>query len=517
MENKEFDVSLFRRIWSAAERSPLKIIIKDCDREWTWSDLLWQSQAYADAIQSASSIDDFPIVPIFVDRRGETVAAILGTLIARRAFAPLSLLQPVVRLNHCLLALKAEFFIACGADVVPQNLIAHSQINPIGFDDPIGLPIQPAELCSADTMYVLFTSGSTGVPKGVVAECGNIENTMQWSTDMLDWHGSDVIGCCTNFFFDISMFDVFTCLYFDVPIGIYSSPNDVLSVLEETQLFQVTSIFGVPTFFSQLFRHGLIGDDRLASLRRIIAGGDFFPPAHVLGWLTQAPKVDVFNVWGPTETSIVNTMHRIDSSDIPALEMGRSAPVGREHSRMHIRLIDERGQLLKQHGERGEICMLGACVTRGYLNDVEKTSYAYIELDNERAFRTQDMGYLDEKGNLFIIGRVGATVKIAGYRIDLGEVEAAAVGLPGIHLACGFVVGDDDSQNPRELCMAIEPENIHTTLDIFTIKKGLRAVLPNYMVPKRIFVFPNLPRNANGKIDRNAVYAKAKAEMDGAR
>lgn len=147
--------------------------------------------------------------------------------------------------------------------------------------------------------------------------------------------------------------------------------------------------------------------------------------------------------------------------------------------------------------------MSGACVTRGYLGDAERTSQAYIELDGGRAFRTQDLGYVDQAANLYIVGRMGATVKVAGYRIDLGEVETAAASLPGVHLACGFVF--EAGEGHQELWLAIEPQERNVALDIFSIKKGLRAVLPAYMVPKRIFMLDALPRNVNAKIDRKAI------------
>ena len=159
------------------------------------------------------------------------------------------------------------------------------------------------------------------------------------------------------------MFDVFTSFYFDIPLAIYSNPSDVIQVVAETATFRITSVFAVPTFFSQILRNGLVNDPRLGGLRRIIAGGDFFPPSHVLGWIESLPSVNIFNVWGPTETSIVNTMHKIGASDIPPLRQGRPAPVGKSHPRMQFHLVDESGTILREANQRGEICMFGACAS----------------------------------------------------------------------------------------------------------------------------------------------------------
>ena len=149
-------------------------------------------------------------------------------------------------------------------------------------------------------------------------------------------------------------------------------------------------------------------------------------------------------------------MHKIGPSDVGSLRQGHSAPVGKAHERMQFHLIDESGTILREANQRGEICMSGACVTRGYLGDPEKTIESYIELENQHAFRTQDLGYVDEVGNLFIVGRIGSTVKVAGYRIDLGEVETAATSVPDVHLACGFVF--EAHADHKELWLAIEPK-----------------------------------------------------------
>lgn len=507
MKSSKPGITLLKRIWQAAARNPGKGIIYDSRQVWTWRSLLWRAQGYADALQACcADSSETPIVPILVDRTGETVAAILGVLISGRGFAPLSAQQPSSRLAHCISALNAQAAIFLGTAEcrhADPNFPKLRRVIPLPHNGESGLPPQPIDSEPNQVLYVLFTSGSTGVPKGVLADYGNIENTMLWSMDMLDWRPEDVIGCGTNFFFDISMFDLFTTFYFDIPLAIYSNPSDVTQVVAETAEFRITSIFAVPTFFSQILRNGFVNDPRLSELRRIIAGGDFFPPAHVLGWRESLPWVDIFNVWGPTETSIVNTMHRISVSDVPPLRQRRPAPVGKSHPRMQFHLLDESGAILREANQRGEICMYGACVTRGYLGDPEKTSQAYIELEGHRAFRTQDLGYVDEDGNLFIVGRMGATVKVAGYRIDLGEVETAAVSLPGVHLACGFV--HEAGEDHQELWLAIEPNERNAALDIFSVKKGLRAVLPAYMVPKRIFMLEALPRNANAKIDRKAI------------
>lgn len=506
---------MLQRVWSAARKNPDKVILRDTHHTWTWRELLWRAQAYANALSNSDAEFSTKIVPILVDRNGDTVAAILGSLISGRGFSPLSPQQPAARLAQCFSALNANILIAQaelklpndGTEKFPERLL------PDKLHAQEGLPRQPQDVDLKQILYVMFTSGSTGIPKGVMVDYSNIDNAMLWSLDTLDWRPDDVIGCCTNFYFDLSMFDVFTMLYFDVPLAIFSNLADAATVVLETALFGVTSMFGVPTFFSNLLRRGMLEDRRLASLRRVIAGGDFFPPSHLLGWIEVRPDIEIFNIWGPTETTIVNTMHKVTADDLTLLKEGKYLSVGKAHERMQFYLVDESLNEVRRANKHAEICMLGDCVTRGYLNDSELTKKFYIELNGKRAFRTQDIGYVDSTGNLFIVGRIGAMVKVAGYRVDLGEIESATALIEDIHSSCAFVVETDPNSGDRDIWLAVVPKSIDSELNIYLIKKNLRLLLPIYMVPKRVIVLSDMPLNANGKVDRAKLILKAKKEL----
>jgi acyl-coenzyme A synthetase/AMP-(fatty) acid ligase len=227
------------------------------------------------------------------------------------------------------------------------------------------------------------------------------------------------------------------------------------------------------------------------------------------------PELSIYNVWGPTETSIVNTMHRITEDDITLLNQNLSVPVGREHAMMPIRIWNSQTkELITSPNEQGEILMLGDCVSLGYLGDPERTAEAYVEYQNQRAYRTGDIGYFDGDGNLFIVGRIGTAVKVNGYRVDLMEVDAAACSLSDVHLASAFLLQSDESDlSSVQLCMAVEPKP-DCKVDIFQLKQSLRALLPPYMVPKRVFIFESLPKNSNGKLDRRTIVADVKSRFN---
>ncbi|MCC6278786.1 MAG: AMP-binding protein [Oligoflexia bacterium] len=501
---------IFSKVKTAALSDPQKVVIRDQRRNWTWSELLSEAFQYKVAIEKANLETRF--IPVFTNRSGDVISALLGVLLAGKAFAPLSPEQPEERIQKCLEALDAKSFIGVGES---SRVWRERGLNQLEKDSKTidWTSIHwPQERPLSEILYVLFTSGSTGTPKGVQVSYSNIINTMEWSKDILDWNPDDRIGIAANFYFDISMFDFFTLLFWNVGVAVFSDTTDMGIVIEEIEKHKITSIFSAPIFFSQFLRSPSLTDPKLESLRRIISGGDFFPPAHIRSWLSERPQTKVYNVWGPTETSIVNTMHLVTESDLPRLEENKYPSIGRSHPRMPLVLIDQNGMEIKNPGIEGEIWMLGPCVTQGYLGDPEKTAASYTSFNGQRAYRTQDIGTLDEEGNLYMVGRMGSLVKVAGYRIDLGEVEAAASRIKNVHLSGAFVIEVQDGI--QELWLGLEIASKEEKADIFGIKNQLRKLLPNYMVPKRILLLKNLPKSPNGKIDRKALKAQAIHELN---
>ena len=501
------------KIYENALRYPDRVVVRDAKRDWTWQELLGTGAKYARLAEGAlASAPINKVIPVFVDRTGNAVAAILGMILSGRPYAPLSVLQPQQRIESCFRSLDADIFIDASGTYTRES-------NP--FKDIVCLPRQDIGLDNTpeflnvpglhDTLYVLFTSGSTGEPKGVLANYKNILNTILWSEEIIDWRGDDVIGCATNFFFDISQFDLFSSLYFNISLAIYSNPQNVDTVLEETEHFKITSIFSVPTFFSQLLRCQGHCRASTRSLRRIISGGDFFPPSHILLWMDSRPDIAIYNAWGPTESSIVNTMHRIIEEDRKLLLNGQFVSIGEPNPRMSYVLLDEKEKEVIEPEARGEICMLGDCVTQGYLNNPDETKQAYFSWKDQPAFRTKDIGWFDNKNRLYIFGRKGSTVKISGYRIDLGEVEKAVMMEADIYLARTFVV--ELQEGIKELWIAVELHNKESEFDIYNFKKGLRQCLPRYMIPKRVIVYNIIPKNTNGKIDRRFLAQKVQNEL----
>lgn len=475
---------LIRKIIENCKRYPNKIIISDKKKSLTYSQLL------SLAIKNSKKLKNlkFDYVPILIDRNIESVIAILAVVFSKKIFCPISSNFPNERIILFLNILNSKCLINCS-----NRRFAFTKeikIN-LKFDNNK----QAYDYKNLDDIfYLLFTSGTTGKPKGVKLSFKNILNTLLWSKKYLKWSGNK-IGIATQFSFDISMFDLFSGLYFGVPMYIFYNPSNPLETLKEIKKNNVTSIFSVPTFFSNFVKYNLM-KKKFGSLKRIISGGDFFYNKDILSWKFNKPEVDIFNVWGPTETSIVNTMYKILNKDVKLLSDGGSIPVGKSHPLMKLKILKNKKPIKKN--KIGEICMIGDCVSHGYIGN-SKNSKNYFKLNKKKAYLTGDLGYLDNQNYLHIIGRKDNTIKISGFRVDTLEVENLVNIKFEVTNSCLIKL---NISGINILCLVIESKK---KINYENILKYLRKSLPSYSIPKKIILLKKFPLNQNNKIDRKKI------------
>ena len=476
---------LINQIINNCKKNPFKKIITDSKKSLTYSDLL--NYAFENSKQIKRYKSKF--IPILIDRNVESVIAIFSVILADKAFCPISNDFPKQRILYFLDKLKCNFLINCsdkGIKFKNQKKIILKKHNK-DFKIPFFKNIDK-------TFYLLFTSGSTGEPKGVKLSYKNILNTLTWSKKYLNWRNQKM-GIATKFSFDISMFDLFSGLYFNVPMYIIQSPSNPIESIKEINKNKVTSIFSVPTFFSNFVRYNLI-KKKINFLKRIISGGDFFSHKDILEWKKNQKNVAIYNVWGPTETSIVNTMYQIQKKDLKSISMGKSIPVGKSDSHMKIKILKNKKEL--KNNNVGEICMIGNCVSQGYIGNT-KNSKNYFKLKSKKAYLTGDLGYMDNKNYLHIVGRKDNTIKISGYRVNVLEVEKLVMVNFNISNSCLLKTSVNGT---NILCLAIETKK---EIKFEKILKFLKKKLPQYSIPKRIFFFNKFPLNHNNKIDKKKI------------
>ena len=206
-------------------------------------------------------------------------------------------------------------------------------------------------------------------------------------------------------------------------------------------------------------------------------------------------KIEIFNVWGPTETSIVNTMHKINKENLNDLIKNKSLPVGTSDKRMEIKIYSK-NNFTNKPLVKGQICMFGKCVSEGYIGD-EKNEKNYIYKNNKRGFLTGDIGYFDLNHKLHIIGRSDSTIKISGYRVDLKEIESITLETSAI-IDCKVLVFEKNLIKILILCILTKKK-----LKIENVKTALKKKLPLYAVPKFVIFLKKFPKNKNFKIDVN--------------
>lgn len=485
MENDNFIVNQI-----ISNRQNKKIIISDHKNKISWADLYKMSKLNNHIIKKNKSL----IIPIICDRSIKTFVSIISVIMSGKTFCPISDKIPEFRIKYIMKKIGSDFLIN-NSTLKVRNVKNYKIKTKLKSNLNIKYKeILRHNLSENKIAYVLFTSGSTGEPKGVKLSYDNLLNTIIWSKKYLDWKKKDIIGIATNFSFDISMFDLLACIYFKVRAHILYNPENPVLTFKEINHNKITSIFSVPAFFSNFVYYDLISK-KFSKLRRIISGGDFFPTKSILAWKKYKEKIDIFNVWGPTETSIVNTMHKINKKNLRDLVEGKSLPVGKSDKMMEIKIYSKR-KFYNKSLIKGQICMFGKCVSEGYIGDI-KNKKNYIYNNGVRGFLTGDIGYFDLNRRLHIIGRADTTIKISGYRVDLKEIENITLENSQVVDCRAFVIKKKIFKT-LVLCILTTKK-----IDMKNIKSYLGKKLPSYAIPKFIFFFKKFPKNKNFKVDIN--------------
>jgi amino acid adenylation domain-containing protein len=412
---------------------------------------------------------------------GEECQAILDSLLAR--------------LDHPLtLILPDDGWQATAAWLAAHRVFASSQLQTIA--DP-SVPV----VDGYETAYLLFTSGSTGAPKGVAVSQANAVAYMDYAAKRFAFHDRD--RCSQNFdlTFDLSVHDLFTCWDAGATLCPYTEQTlTPATVVDEKKLTCWFSVPSVAMFASKL---GLLEPEAFPTLRWSLFCGEALSSSLAEAWQLAAHNSILENLYGPTEATIAITWYRWNSATSPAECVRGLVPIGWPFDGQQVSVVDDNFAPVPV-GESGELCLGGSQVTRGYLNDPEKTAKSFVCLKhtgNRIWYRTGDRVRQDERGCLFYLGRRDFQVKVNGYRVELQEIDlvlresartelAVAIPWPLSDGSASGIVGVVSGSDP-----ARDPEII----------AACEARLPRYMVPNRICHFPQIPLNVNGKIDRGKI------------
>ena len=491
------------------------IAVEDGDQRITYRDLDDLSDRIAASLLAAG-VTHGARVCLLMSKSVRAVASILAVVKLGAAYVPLDPSSPVARLSPmvaacspCWLLFETDLNGMAGqlARTLPPaeqpELVDLDQAVVGGRADPARLLVKTEQATADDLAYILFTSGSTGVPKGVPIAHRSVTDYVDWTNRHFGIVAEDRIACQAPLHFDMSVWDIFGTLLAGATLVLV--PREAGLIPESIAVFMreatVNQWYSVPSLLVGMAMRDVVRPGDFPALKRIIWGGEAFPVPELRYWIERVPHARFTNVYGPTEATVNCTYYPVD---VPPPADAKSVPIGYAIPGRTLRVVDEEGRELPR-GTVGELHIGGIGLSPGYWRDPAKTAAAFIVGKDGRWYRTGDLAIEDEAGAFHFRGRADRQIKSRGYRIELDDVAFALRGLDGI-ADCAVVATSVGGFEGMRICAAYVAMP-GTALSPATVKAALGQVLPHYMLPRRWRALAALPINANGKVDMPAIKA----------
>lgn len=429
-------------------------------------------------------------VGIMMEHTVEMIAAIFAVLKMGKAYVPVEPFFPQERIDFMMHD--------ADVDIIITNSMYEEKI--IDFSCVFVDPGMKAENCSLDSSaspddfaYILYTSGSTGSPKGVAVRNRNVCHYVRAFQNEFHPNDSDTMLQYSVCSFDIFVEEVFTTLLSGAILAIPSTETkkDIHTLMEFVNKHHVTEISGFPYLLLEMNHLPRIPE----CLRLLISGGDVLRANYITNLVD---KVEIYNTYGPSETTVCASYYRCNYAT--PLSDG-TYPIGKPVWGAQIEILDEHMVPVKQ-GEIGEICILGGGVSVGYIGNRKKENEAFVtRQDGSVIYRSGDLGYIHPDGNIAFLHRKDSQVMILGKRVEPVEVESVLCRCPEIEKA--VVKPYIDEQNLSYMVAYVVLKQTEACLS--TLKKEMARFLPAYMIPEFFIRMTDLPLNANGKVDSKAL------------
>lgn len=497
---------------TAAKRDQY-IAVKHNDQEISFTDLHGKAQKLATSLVSQiNGVTNTPIA-VFLPKEINTVIADLGIMYSSNPFMNLDVKTPRERIMNIFALVKPAAVITGRkyAKVLEDVEIPVVLIDEMNWEeitaDTEKLLSRRGNLIDTDPFCLINTSGSTGTPKGVVLNHRSFFDFMAVSNERFGFDGSEIMGSLSPVVFDIYDFELCMLMVNGSQLVLLDAmlaafPARLLEKLADNH---VNFIFWVPSIMVNIANMGLLDKIALPDLKLVWFAGEVFPTKQFLVWYDKLPHTTFANLYGPIEITLDCTYYVVEERPVESEPL----PIGIPYHNTDILLLNDENKRCAI-GEEGELCVRGTGLAMGYYNNPEKTAAAFTQNPLNTAYpeviyRTGDMAYMREDGNIMFKGRKDSLIKHMGYRIELGEIEHVIENdLKLVKYCCAVY-----QYAKKEIVLYYESENEMTDREFRT---AISKVFPAYMIPSVFIRMEELPRNTNGKIDRLMLKNKANEE-----
>lgn len=496
--------SVVQWLEQTAKKFPNNTAYADENRQYTWEELRKTALSIAAHIEKTLPGRKQPVA-VYMEKSADMLAAYMGVAYSGNFYSPIAADMPAARIKKILQTLHPALFITTRdlRENVGKGCSVDYEGNIVCFEDIVGEAVDDTKakqyadsILDTDLLYVLFTSGSTGVPKGAALTHRGVIDYIDWVTEEFAITENDSFGNQSPFYFDNSVLDIFSAMKtgaacYIIPATFFSQPVKLLQYLVD---HKITTIFWVPSAMIMVsalkaFRNVDVSN----TLKRVLFAGEVMPNKQLNVWRKYLPDALYANLYGPTEITVDCTYYIVDR------EFGddEPLPMGKPMRNTEVFVLDEHDRLVTEPEQVGELCVRGSSLAVGYYNNPEKTAAAFVQNPlqtayEEKIYRTGDLVKYNDRHELVYVSRKDFQIKHLGHRIELGEIETAVSSFDEVSMCC-CLYDEKHSRIVLFLETEITREQVH---------ERLRALVPDYMLPGKVICVDKLPLNANGKIDR---------------